>query len=64
MEDDQNIYWGVHEMSSVEILNLIEVMREQLNRVAHNRPLIDPEVIKLSQSLDSLLNLYHHAQGN
>ncbi|WP_088188055.1 aspartyl-phosphate phosphatase Spo0E family protein [Desulfosporosinus sp. FKA] len=47
-------------MSLDELLYLIEEMREKLNRIAVQRSLIDPEVIKLSQIIDSLLNLYHN----
>ena len=48
-------------MSSVEILCLIEDKREQLNRMGKNKSLIDPEVVQLSQFIDSLLNMYHYA---
>lgn len=46
-------------MNPVEILYFIENLREQLNTLAQNRSLVDPEVVQLSQLLDSLLNLYH-----
>ncbi|WP_092332549.1 aspartyl-phosphate phosphatase Spo0E family protein [Desulfosporosinus hippei] len=45
-------------MSSVEVLYLIENLREQLNTLALHKPLADPEVVNLSQLLDSYLNLY------
>lgn len=47
-------------MSSVEILYLIEKLREKLNIRAQNKSLIDPEIVQLSQLLDSFLNLYHN----
>ncbi|SPF49541.1 Spo0E like sporulation regulatory protein [Candidatus Desulfosporosinus infrequens] len=50
-------------MNSMLILYLIENLREKLNSLAQNKPLIDPEVIHLSQLLDSFLNLYHNAQS-
>ncbi|MDA8220284.1 MAG: aspartyl-phosphate phosphatase Spo0E family protein, partial [Desulfitobacterium hafniense] len=34
-------------------------LREQLNTLALNRHLADTEVVRLSQMLDSFLNLYH-----
>lgn len=45
-------------MSSVKILYLIENLRQKLNTIARNKSLIDPEVVHLSQLLDSCLNLY------
>lgn len=49
-------------MSSVEILYLIENLREKLNIITQNKSLIDPEVVQLSQSLDTFLNLYHNTE--
>lgn len=46
-------------MRPEEILYLIENLREQLNTLALNRHLADTEVVRLSQMLDSFLNLYH-----
>lgn len=51
----------IQRMSPVEILNLIENLREQLIYLAQNKALVDPEVVKLSQMLDAYLNLYHNA---
>ena len=47
-------------MSPGEILDLIENLRERLNTLAQSKSLIDPEVVQLSQLLDSLLNLYQN----
>jgi hypothetical protein len=48
------------EMSPVEILELIEILRKRLNTLGLCKPLVDPEVIQLSQWLDSLLNVYYN----
>ena len=45
-------------MSQFEILNIIEKLRTQLYEVAKHKPLIAPEVVEVSQKLDSYLNLY------
>jgi hypothetical protein len=47
-------------MSPDEVLRLIENLRSELIRLAQHKSLIDPEVVKLSQLLDSYLTLYHH----
>jgi hypothetical protein len=39
----------------------IEEMRKELNQLGERKPLTDPEVIKLSQRLDRLLNEYYRA---
>ncbi|MGC7870671.1 aspartyl-phosphate phosphatase Spo0E family protein [Desulfosporosinus sp. FKB] len=46
-------------MSRVEILQMIETLREHLNVLGLKKPLVDPEVIQVSQRLDSLLNIYN-----
>jgi hypothetical protein len=46
-------------MNPVEIIQLIEILREKLNAFALDKPLSAPEVVQLSQSLDVLLNLYN-----
>ncbi|AFM41672.1 Spo0E like sporulation regulatory protein [Desulfosporosinus acidiphilus SJ4] len=46
-------------MSLIEILKLIEIVREKLNILGLNKPLSDPDVIQLSQRLDSLINMYN-----
>ena len=46
-------------MSPVEIMQLIEILREKLNTFALDKPLSAPEVVQLSQCLDVLLNLYN-----
>ena len=45
-------------MSRFEVLALIEAFRAKLVELAQEKPLIDPEVVNLSQRLDSLLNYY------
>ena len=47
-------------MSPIKILEMIENIRKQLNTLAQNKPLFDPEVVQLSQILDSFLNSYHN----
>lgn len=37
----------------------IEVMRKELLRLGKIKPLTDPEVVKLSQRLDKMLNEYN-----
>jgi hypothetical protein len=51
-------------MSSNEILYVIEEMRGKLNCLVDQETFVDPEVIELSQLVDSLLNLYHYAQSH
>ncbi|MFZ3101621.1 MAG: aspartyl-phosphate phosphatase Spo0E family protein [Desulfitobacteriaceae bacterium] len=57
---ENNFIWGCVNMSPAEILCLIENLRLQLINLVKSKPLSDPEVIKLSQLLDSYLNLYHN----
>ena len=45
-------------MRQIEALIVIENLRAQLIDMAQHKLLIDPEVVKLSQTLDSFLNLY------
>ena len=56
--NQKTVIWSETEMSPVEILELIEIFREKLNTFALDKPLVDPEVVQLSQRLDSLLNIY------
>jgi hypothetical protein len=51
--------WSETGMNPVEIIQLIEILREKLNAFALDKPLSAPEVVQLSQSLDVLLNLYN-----
>ncbi|MGC7871102.1 aspartyl-phosphate phosphatase Spo0E family protein [Desulfosporosinus sp. SYSU MS00001] len=51
-------------MNQDEVLGLIESLRSQLVMLAQHKSLIDPEVIKLSQRLDSYLTLYHIIMSN
>ena len=43
----------------VQLLKPIEQLRKELNQLAKHKPLTDPEVVKLSQRLDRLLNEYY-----
>lgn len=45
-------------MESV-LLRRIERLRKKLNKFGMYRDLLDPEVVRISQQLDSLLNQYH-----
>ena len=38
----------------------IEELRKELVQLGSRKPLIDPEVLKLSQKLDNLLNEYEY----
>ncbi|AFM41150.1 Spo0E like sporulation regulatory protein [Desulfosporosinus acidiphilus SJ4] len=51
-------------MNPDEILGLIESLRSQLVVLAQHKSLIDPEVVTLSQRLDSYLTLYHNLITN
>jgi hypothetical protein len=46
-------------LSLTELIRSIENLREQLNLLALNRTLVDPDVVDLSQRLDALLNIYN-----
>jgi hypothetical protein len=46
-----------------KLLYVIEKLRQQLNELAKNKYLTDPEVVRLSQRLDRLLNKYSGKQG-
>ena len=41
------------------LLKRIERLRLKLNRFSGDRDLLDPEVVRISQQLDGLLNLYY-----
>ena len=41
---------------------LIEEMRKELNQLGNRKPLNDPDILKLSQKLDGLLNEYQKLQ--
>ena len=41
---------------------LIEETRKELNQLGNRKPLNDPDVVKLSQKLDGLLNEYQKLQ--
>lgn len=47
-------------MSDNEVLCLVEKLRVQLIALAKDKPLVDPDIVKLSQMIDSFLNLYQH----
>lgn len=44
-----------------KLLKRIEGLRKRLNKYAMNRNLIDHDVVRISQQLDSLLNQYQRA---
>jgi len=44
------------------LLEIIEEVRSELNILGSRKPLTDPDVIKLSQKLDHLLNQYLRLQ--
>lgn len=44
------------------LLQFIEEMREELNQLGVEKPLTDPEVVRLSQRLDRVLNYYQKQQ--
>jgi len=49
-------------MSNIElILNKVEDLRENLNKLAKdkNKKFSDPEIVSISKELDVLLNRYH-----
>ncbi|AHF06777.1 aspartyl-phosphate phosphatase Spo0E family protein [Desulfitobacterium metallireducens] len=41
-----------------DLCRLIEEVREELIQLGANKPFTDPEVVKISQELDQLLNEY------
>jgi hypothetical protein len=43
----------------IKLLKRIEGLREKLNDIGLTRKLIDPEVIRVSQQLDKLINQYY-----
>jgi len=45
-------------MNIDEILERIELLRQELNGIGQRRSLLDEEVIKISQQLDHLFNVY------
>ena len=45
-------------MCQIDVLVFIENLRAQLVQLVQRKPLLDPEVLELSQMLDSFLNLY------
>lgn len=45
-------------MESV-LLKRIERLRRKLNTFGRDRDLLDPQVVRISQQLDGLLNQYH-----
>jgi len=49
----------IEALSSTELIQTIEILREKLNAFALDKPLSAPEVVQISQSLDVLLNLYN-----
>jgi hypothetical protein len=45
-------------MNSAEILEKIEEVRQELNKIGKAQKLVDVEVIRVSQQLDDLINSY------
>ena len=45
-------------MSSAEILEKIEAVRQELNELGETKSLLDSEIVRFSQQLDHLLNMY------
>jgi len=52
------------EYRNSHLCKFIEEMRKELNQLGNRKPLTDPEVVKLSQKLDGLLNEYRKLQYN
>lgn len=52
------------EYRNSRLCKFIEEMRKELNQLGDRKPLTDPEVVKLSQRLDELLNKYWKLQYN
>ncbi len=46
-----------------DLLKQIEKLRKQMNDLAKEKPLTDPEIIKISQHLDLLLNDYEYLKN-
>jgi hypothetical protein len=42
----------------MHLLKYIEEVRKELNQLGKHKPLTDPDILKLSQRLDRLLNKY------
>lgn len=45
-------------MNMKEILEKIELLRQELNEIGRKKSILDEEVIRISQHLDHLLNIY------
>ncbi|MDA8441305.1 MAG: aspartyl-phosphate phosphatase Spo0E family protein [Peptococcaceae bacterium] len=43
----------------IRLLKRIERLRKELYKFERERKLIDPEVVRVSQQLDTVLNLYY-----
>ncbi|AFM02077.1 MULTISPECIES: aspartyl-phosphate phosphatase Spo0E family protein [Desulfitobacterium] len=46
-------------MEHTNLLNEIEDLRRQLYALSYDKELADPAVVRMSQELDGLLNLYY-----
>lgn len=51
-------------MLKCQVSNYIEEMRKELIELGMRKPLTDPEVVKISQRLDRLLNEYEYLRQN
>jgi len=45
-------------MNSDEILEKIELLRQELNEIGRKKNLLDKDVIRISKQLDDLFNIY------
>jgi len=45
----------------VDIVKMIEILRSDLNRVGTEKGFQNPEVMRLSQALDKLINMYYRS---
>lgn len=48
-------------MPTVDIVKKIEILRSELHRVGIEKGFQNPEVLRLSQALDNLINLYYRS---
>lgn len=46
-------------MEDVQLLKRIEDLRSKLYLISQGKDLVDPEVVQMSQELDTLLNIYN-----
>lgn len=51
-------------IETINILNIIEYLREQLHLLAASYGLSHPQVLEASQLLDSQISKYYHMKSN